>query len=149
AAVPVRRRVPTADRRPAVGAVVVKAAAPAHSARALDRIRPLPDVPVEVVETKTARWIRAHFRGASQVRPLGRAAGGIAAVEVGLRGGEVVGGLVEVEVEGALFFGTGPTPTSIFPLFLRRQAIHPATRCFFSLIQFPDKLLGILPRNVL
>ena len=74
-AAPERRRAPVAARRPAVGAEAAPAAAPDHPVRAHDGIRPFPDVAVKVVDSQAVRWIRAHFRGASQERPLGRAAG--------------------------------------------------------------------------
>src|SRR5262249_21947675 len=109
AVVPVRGPAPDAARRPAGGAAAEPAAAPEHPGRAprLEVIlAPLPDVAVHVVDAEPVRFIRAHFGGPLEVPGLGRVARGVAAVEVGLFGGEVVGGLrdiaggiAEVEVE--------------------------------------------------
>src|SRR5437016_832586 len=83
--VPVRRRT-------GLG-IEVPGAAPDHPVRApfIEVLAPLPDVAVQIVYTKPVRFVRAH---------LGRAAESVA--EVGELRCEIVGRLIEVEVEGAL-----------------------------------------------
>src|SRR5262249_39782943 len=129
-AVYVRLRHPVAPRRPA--ATVEPAAAPEHPEHPVRAPReggltPLPGVAVPVVATKSVGLVRAHFRRAPQPLALRGVAGGFIAVEVGLLGGEVVGRLLEVEVEGAVLFRRGPSSTSILPFLLGRQAVQPST----------------------
>src|SRR5207244_894446 len=96
-------------------------------ARSVEVVAPLPDVAVHVVQPELVRGVRTHRRRPPKIGALRRLARGIVAVEVGLRGGEVVGRLVEVEVERAFLLGSGPTPTGIFPFRLTRQAVQPST----------------------
>jgi len=68
-----------AVRRAAADSVDVPTAAPDHPVRAaaLEEVRaPLKDVTMHVVDSESVRFVRAHFRGAFQILPLGRIAGG-------------------------------------------------------------------------
>src|SRR5262249_18087838 len=111
-----------------------------------------PDVSVEIVDTKSVRFVRARFGRTPQIfalvrahfRPLPRIPV-IAGVEVGVDGREVVSRLVEVEIEGTVFLRPSPAPTSIFPFLFRGQSIQPFPTPLLLLIQFPNELLGILP----
>src|SRR5262245_19609279 len=87
---PARRRAPEAVRRLAADGAVAPAAAPEHPARAQRGRSPLRHVAVHVAQAQLIRWVRANPRGSSEVLSLGRVAGRIIAVEVGLIGGEVV-----------------------------------------------------------
>src|SRR5436305_1591782 len=87
--------------------------------------------------------VRADRGGPPQERALGHAAVRRVAVEVGLAGREAV-----PEVEG--LGRTGTSSTSVFPLRLRRQAVHPfKSLLFLQGRQRLAELLGILPGNVL
>src|SRR5262249_18766389 len=47
-------------------------------------------------------------------------------------------------MEGTFFLRSGPSPTSIFPLRLRRQSVQEATTALFF-VQLLDELLRVLP----
>src|SRR5262249_34868169 len=61
---------------------------------------------------------------------------------------QVVGRLVEVEIEGTLCFRSSPSSASVFPLRLRRQAVQIATLSLFF-IQLLEELLRVVPRHLL
>src|SRR5262249_14156511 len=144
---PERRRVPVADRRLAAGAVVNIAAAAVHPVRApREGIgTPLPYIPMHIAQAQLVSWVRAHPRGPPEILPLRCLAEGVVAVEVRLLGGQVVGGHGEVEVIRTFFFRSGPSPASIFPLGLRRQAIQISTTTLFF-VQLLDELFRVVPR---
>src|SRR5262245_10270057 len=104
AAVPERRQFRReAVRRPAVGAALAPAAAPAHPARALEGVGPLPYVAVHVAQAQLVRGIGPHPCWPLEVRPLRCLGVRSVAVEVRLLGGQVVGRLIKVEVIRTLF----------------------------------------------
>src|SRR5262245_50692446 len=87
AAVPVRRRAPKADRRPAAGAEEEPAATPEHPVRTLREGgigAPLVHVAMHVVDPQFVGRVRADPRCALQVLSLRSLADGRVAVEVGL-----------------------------------------------------------------
>src|SRR5262249_12407708 len=119
-----------AVRRPAVPGVVVPAAAAEHAGRGpwLKRVfAPLPDVAVHVVEAQTVGLVRTDLRGPLQVWSLGRTAIRIPSIKIGGRRGQRVRRLVEIEMVRTVFWRSSPSPTSILPFCLGRQAIQPSS----------------------
>src|SRR5262249_6273432 len=132
-----RRPEPEPARSPAEDGAAEPAAAPADPGRAPRGVSPLPHVTVHVVQAQLVRLVRTDLGGSPE---------GVA--EVSLSRGELVGGLLEGEVERALLLRVRSAPAGVFPLLLRRQAIHPATIGFPG-VELAQELLGIIPRHTL
>src|SRR5262249_14637866 len=171
-AVPARRRVPAAVRRPAVPAVVAPAAAPAHPDRAIVRTlrillgaftivvfavpvgTPLPDVAVHVQQAqRVGLAVLADRVGARGLFAILSVAVGKDRIEVGLACAERVGGSLEMEGElrpGLVVFENRPSSASVFPLRFARQAVlHLVFLLLCQRVELLQKIVRILPRDVL
>src|SRR5262249_39629548 len=80
----VARPAPVPVRRRAEYAAVVPTPAPVHPAQALLGGGPLPDVTMQVVDTKRVRQIQPHLAGTLKIGTLGSGACRVVAIEIGL-----------------------------------------------------------------
>src|SRR5262249_29827505 len=102
---------------------------------------PLPDVALHVVQAPRVRWVLVAAIWLLEGRPLRGVAVGLVAVEIGLlrRQGRAL-------PEG----GLGPGTTSVFPLRLGRQPIHPpGSLLTLEGRQAAAKVLGLEPVDAL